>query len=604
MTESTTPQPERKSLGLLFAYTGAAAALTIIGTLVIAAVVPNDYPSVPLGVQLIALLMALAIGVLLWLRDRVPHVAYAAVLALGTGLALGFYTLFKATPFGLNGFDGDAWFCNAAVTRFSETWSFADFGYRDLPSFYPPLYFWVLGKLAVLSEGPAFTMWRNGVIIGGFVYPILLFWIYRKVIGTAAAAVYVGLVFLLWNDIYLYKPYTFVAHTLFVWWVLHFIGRPSLDVRSIVAGSVVGAVIFQINYYAFFVLAVALAVIVAYHLVSKRAAELTANKSVLLVLIGAVVLSSLYWAPLLSSLATPGAESIQNRWFQDKHLEFWSPFRGVFNISAVLALLGLGYLVAQKDRASRLGLVLFVSCYAWYATSYATSIGLDLPLLHFRTNDLVPLVVAPFAALAVVAIFKAVAQTRFAARVPAWATLAAVVFVGFGAQRYFLSTTRSDLYRTTFAERYVTDPQLDRFLQSNLTDKVLLGGLAARRLSAQYPVYSFIAPSAFFSHPAGKFSERLGFLSKISRMMNSERFAQQLADNPFDRVDFVLLRQAQGEEHGANQGRYFMTLYDSDYPRGAKGVAVYFAPQLFQEPRFTRIPFPFGELFRVNHGGS
>lgn len=598
---STVTRPDEGGPRLLVVYTAAALLAVGLGMALIRLSVPNEFPSIPILLQLLCLLFGLTLGVLLHHRERIPQLPYAVTLSVGVFLCLGLYGLLKPTRFGLYAFDADAWFCNAAVTKFATSWAYTDFAYQGLPSFYPPLYFYVLGKLAMLTEGPAFLVWRNALIVGGFVYPILFFWLFRRVLGAAAAAVFVFLLFLIWNDKFLYKPHSFLSYVLFVWWMLSFFHPHAKRPSSILAGGVVGALVLQLYYYPCFVLTVAVTLVIAHHLLRGKIGDLKQHLPIFYTLAAALLFSAVFWVPLLVSMSGPGTESLSNRWFTSEHVDFWQPFRGALSLTTVLTLGGLAYLIIQTDLAARFMKVVIASCFVWYGISYLGVIGFDVHLLHFRINDIVPLLILPYVALGLVRLHAKLKETRVANHVDRWVLLAVVLVGAASAQSYFMGQYRSDLYKTANRERYIADPKLSAFTSSTLDQKIVLSGMDSRRITAQFPVYTFIVHNAFYSHPASRYSERLQFLGELSEVRDPQSFAQQLKDNQFDKIDFVLLQRAGGEDHADHAGSYYMALGVSAYPHGAKRRTIYFDPSVFSSSHFTRIEFPQGELFRVNY---
>ncbi|HYN88340.1 MAG TPA: arabinofuranosyltransferase, partial [Ardenticatenaceae bacterium] len=118
----------------------------------------------------------------LWLR-LAQVVFVTALLALAAlplrhgwkyELAVALFSLFltvvaflplKNTPFGLNGALHDQAYYTAAVTKFAAFRDNVDIIYKDLPSFYPPLYFYILGRLAAFSRVEPYLMIRYGLLM-------------------------------------------------------------------------------------------------------------------------------------------------------------------------------------------------------------------------------------------------------------------------------------------------------------------------------------------------------------------------------------------------------------------------------------------------------
>jgi hypothetical protein len=68
-------------------------------------------------------------------------------------------------------------------------------------------------------------------------------------------------------------------------------------------------------------------------------------------------------------------------------------------------------------------------------------------------------------------------------------------------------------------------------------------------LFAFRPYYGFVAWSAHFSHPAGLFRQRTGFLAELAGTHSPLLFHQALAQNRYDQLDGLLLEPSEGGWH-------------------------------------------------------
>jgi galactan 5-O-arabinofuranosyltransferase len=111
--------------------------------------------------------------------------------------------LYKGTDFGLNGPWGD----NA--TRLTYVTKFRDFSSpyqsmysKNLPPFYPPLWFFISGKLAWLFGIEGYKTIKLGYFVTFALFPILLFYAWNKIIPRPHAFMISTLTFFL-GDHYL-----------------------------------------------------------------------------------------------------------------------------------------------------------------------------------------------------------------------------------------------------------------------------------------------------------------------------------------------------------------------------------------------------------------
>ena len=122
----------------------------VVGAMAIVAVAPTAVTGDPTVEVVTQVLLAAAVGVaILVLALRLSPTTTGFLLALATGLFLcgGAAILLNANDFAPLGAVADQSYRTAYLTKFGHHWGLVDYAYKDLPSFYPPLFFWVLGRL-------------------------------------------------------------------------------------------------------------------------------------------------------------------------------------------------------------------------------------------------------------------------------------------------------------------------------------------------------------------------------------------------------------------------------------------------------------------------
>jgi len=98
-------------------------------------------------------------------------------------------------------------------------------------------------------------------------------------------------------------------------------------------------------------------------------------------------------------------------------------------------------------------------------------------------------------------------------------------------------------------------------------------------LLATSPVHPFIAWKSIYSHPAGRFAERLALLRKLGRCADSPCAANLLRNNDFDRVDGLVLN--------ASPGGLELPVAVDTFPNGWVLRPVTFSRHLFRAPDFA-----------------
>src|SRR3989339_775293 len=89
----------------------------------------------------------IGLGVLFFFKLKKP---VSFVLLIAVFLSLTYYFLIYNSELTWWGLQGDEIFVTAFMQKVASGQFFSDFFYKDLPPFYPPLYFWLIGGLGYL----------------------------------------------------------------------------------------------------------------------------------------------------------------------------------------------------------------------------------------------------------------------------------------------------------------------------------------------------------------------------------------------------------------------------------------------------------------------
>jgi galactan 5-O-arabinofuranosyltransferase len=112
-----------------------------------------------------------------------------------------------------------------------------------------------------------------------------------------------------------------------------------------------------------------------------------------------------------------------------------------------------------------------------------------------------------------------------------------------------------------------------------LSDRTMLVTSRADLL-ATTPVHSFIAWKSIYSHPYGRFQARRHLLRRVSRCADARCAWRLLRDNPYDRVDGLVLTRT-------DAGLRLAVATDT-FPNGWVITPIDFPPALFRAPYFSR----------------
>ena len=578
---------------LTFALTGlcAFALYTIIAN------APATLATVPwldiwLEVALVALVGTILLIFALPLSDarRFDLAVGAVSLFLTATLAL----VLKNTPFTVGAVTGDQRFYTYFVTKFAAYPGYVDGVYRDLPTFYPPLYYYVLGRLAALFHVEPFHMMKIGLLVTTFVLPYAGAWLWRRLVDDkiASAAAFALLFYQVW-----FKPAEWLTLVLFVPWWLSWVEdvgqrRPvqwRAQLRWWLIGGLLGGLIFQTYYYWFFIGGVSLVIsLVARQLRLVQTDDWRIDlRHAAGMLAGAALFSSIYWGPYLYSMyATGGWEPLQNRWLSEGKIPLPLPFVDD-SLEGVFLLGGLLYLVlsASHNRVSRGLLSLVMAVYVWAALGYVGMLT-DHPLLTFRAYPVIDYLLTLGAIIGLLRLWHTVDWSQFLRSstlalhrlAPA---LLLVLLIFFGQE----STRRlreDENVQKALAAQVPNAPlaALDTLTGQQYRGKDFLLGDAYVDLMAFRPFYSFLPWTATFSHPAGRLHERARFLEQLATTADPALFAAAFMHNRYSRLDYVLLEPSADD--------WLLAFTDIDFPNRTFKRALQFDGQLLAEPYFQR----------------
>lgn len=466
-----------------------------------------------------------------------PALWFVAFVAIA--LAAGAAWILRGAPYPPGGVGGDEAFRVLSVGRDAGSWFPSDFAYRGLPVFYPPLYFYALGRLSALTGLAPYESLKVGTIVIGFLVPIVAFGLWRRLSGDVAVALAIAVAGLAVHE--WYEPYAWIATVVFIpWWfryVVHSDDRTEIDGRRVVVGSLLGGAILMTYYYPFFIGGVHLAAVVIVGLVSKmrgRASSVRVTRESWCVLAGVVAVSAVYWGPLGWRAVTSGSfTSLQNRYFGPSMVAISLPFLHA-TIEGLVMAFGLAALVvlARRDRLAMGLLTLLAAAYAWWIFGQVAVLA-DSPVSAFRTYLLVETILLAGTGLGAVAALRAL-RTDSLRRVGV--TLGVVLAVLF-----VVSSLAAMPYVEEQRDQQVPSALLERF------DRATAGRSTEVVLASASPLVGFRSPylfnvwNAHYSNPTSEFAARSRFLARLASEQDPHVFAAAVVANRYDRIGVVLL---------------------------------------------------------------
>lgn len=349
------PPPKRA----LLAQPAAAAVLTTMIAIPCAYVLPRLIPGHAgawsvrsLGLPLSLGLIAVAVFFLFARRRAMPWLAGVAAGGFAGWTVLSLSTALRATPFPLYGLVGDAGRVTAMATRYSVTAASSDMMIKGLPSEYPPLFPWIVGRVSALIDVPA---WR---LVGHF-----------EILFTGLA-VLAG--FLLWQR--LFSPWLALAMTVLglmafplpikayelmslmvvvPWALLTFANPPRGRLHWLASGLIAGLLI--VTYYGWFVFGffgLAALAISSWRATGRRRELLSYFGKVAVV---GLVIASWFVGPLLYAKMTIGGSTVADLYGSSGMFGGVFPFLqinqpGATGLMALAELIGLVGMIWLRGR--------------------------------------------------------------------------------------------------------------------------------------------------------------------------------------------------------------------------------------------------------------
>ncbi len=563
-------------------------------------------------------------------RTRPGRAAQAGVVAAGVLLGAAGTAALHGTRWGWYGLYADTSFRTQMATRYAQTPALVDYGYRDLPAYYPPALGWLQGRLAAVTGLAGWEAVKPVQLLLGVLVPLAAYLLWRPVVGALPASAVAGLV-TIWTA-HPHKPDEWlVLSCLLPWWLLAVrdLRAPGVERWSAWRLGVVLGLLLLVHTYWFLPFGVATLLALAYDAVQVRrrhqhAPRLPLRRALAIGAVGLAV-SAVSWVPVVVARLRLPSDDLQMRYsYLGGNLP---PFPSPVEASEVAGLLGLAWLGwaafhrlrgddlgdGTGDVAGALALAL-AGCLATLGLG-ALAERADVGVLAFKTRDAVITVLLAAGVLGA-ADWSRRRLRRHEGGQPArrlWAArLAPVVLVTAAAATagYHLAdvwvTGRGALVAQTtrypdgsvptghpgqkpyIATLFVrpSDPSVAavRAAWRTLRPDVPLSGAVLVTsqvdLLATTPVHGFVAYKSIYSHPNGRFRDRVALLEDVAACPTSACAARLLRDNDLDAVDGLVL-QREGES-------LVLPFMVDDFPDRTRPSQVAFPDRVLAGPEFVR----------------
>lgn len=588
------------------------------------AVVGDPQPSAARVVVTVALGLVVTGAAWLALRRRARRtteeplvLAVAGVVLAGSGTAL-----LHGTRWGMDALYSDAGFRTETVTRFADSPALADYAYRGLPAYYPPLWPWLQGRAADLLGLPGWAVMKPAQLLVCLLVPLLSWLLWRRVVPGGPAA-WVAAVVAVATALPL-KPDEWLVLVLVVpWWleVCRGVVVPGRRRLGAVGHGVVLGLLLLTHTYFLAPLALATALGMAADLLRRRPLHPCLGPGLVTGLVAVVVASPSWAGTAWLRLQGQASDGLQLRWsppgFDRPPLPLPTDTRGVLEAVGVVWLLW----AVRRSRLAGGLLVALVAAYVFLVGGQLLQ-PLGVTLLPEKTDELVEALLAAAGVLGTAALLQRRGRWLRSRPLVAGLALAAVAAVGVVATA---GSVYRGVARPAAAAQHVRYPdggfpaggmvppslrwhawgvepgdvqasvaEVDAAWERLAGDPLDAGDVVVSARSdvpATLPVHLFISWKSIYSHPQGRFAGRLAVLEELERCTTPRCAHRLLVGNDVEPVDGLLLNR---DERGA----YTSVTVDT-FPEAWERRTLRLDARLFTGPWFTTQQVRGGLVVRV-----
>ena len=396
-----------------------------------------------LSVSLSLLIIALAlIAAWLWISARRRNWFVEAVLSLApAGIVVSSLGIpLSATKLWLDGIQVDQGFRTQFLTRMTESISYADMNYVDLPTFYPMGWFFLGGRMANLLGMPGWEVYQPWALTSLAAGAAMLTPVWRRLTGslpTAAAIAMVTTAVVL----------TEVPDEPYAALVAMFVPAATIGAQRALSGSWFATIALALflgvsaTFYTLFTAITALTVVVLAVILFLNDRGFTPIKHLLIIGFSSLAIALVAWGPYLYNLLFGDfqARSTANHFLPPEGTYFPLPFFSI-SIIGLLSLIGLIWLVIRMNEPeiAALSLAILV-CYLWAMASMAVTL-VGTSLLGFRVEVLLILIFATAGVLGIAEImlvgFDFLYPDRFSDEANRGVLAAVVILIAAGSLFY------------------------------------------------------------------------------------------------------------------------------------------------------------------------
>jgi hypothetical protein len=504
--------------------------------------------------------------------------------------------IFNGTPYSLHAFWGDQAYRQAMILKFVTFACPMDFFYKDLPAFYPPVYFLLLSFWSRLFSVEAFKMLKIGGMFIYFVGPILLYILWSRLVSPFRALLVTVASFLYCafnHFISAYSPPAFLGNIFFVpWWLIYIeqVRSPAGDWKHYLSGGLIGGLIFMTYPYPFFIggfllLLRSTALLKWNYLWGDNTSRL---KQAWMVLGCAALFSAPYWLPPLVAILIQGGKPLDQEYLRFHHTGLKFKFLE-FSVPGLLFLGSIYYALRRPHKPLNRGLLMLVggALLFYLLGSLLALLGsIDRPVNLPKAKEFIVFLAGPLVGLGLAGTMRLGRRRKKGGT--AVAVVASLILL------FFCRTLNSNVtHEQVKTARKSTGRSWDFDSAEMLQRQGRVFLLADVTFPAFYPVYVFIANNQHYSHPASRFVQRWDFLCLLQEINDPFLFHTALKHNVFDRVDYFMPL--------VKSGQMEIPFHLSNYPLGSLRRSLRISPEVVSDKKLFVKEQGF-HLYRLEEG--
>jgi hypothetical protein len=488
------------------------------------------------------------------------------------------YFLLFETSFGINGISGDNFYRSAYITQMAYSGYPQDFAYKGLSAFMAPLYWYFLALIARLFQINPFKMLKIGLLITYYIFPIILYEVWKKIYNKKIAFIITTISFLVFFDTTALDH--FIGYLLIIPFIMYYLENftnKEFTRKDYIIGGFFGSIVFCTFYFYFLIIPI-------YYLISliHNRNEFRNNiKHILYITLSLLLFSCWFWVPYLKDILFIGFESHQQKYFTFSMLGLPIQDYFIFSTGGAIQFIGLIYIIRKYKLSRDLRILgnLILSVYIIYIIGFI-GIMIKNPITHVRFFHISIYALIISSSIFYVRFFYFITNNGILAKsimnldFKQIAIYILIFLIFFENYRIFYNMTISSSYEAACEEDYPKD-LIEIFEELDYEDKVFLTN--KWRVAAYIPIYLFLLPNPYFSHPSALYNERVKFLVELSECDSSKKFYDKIIDNEFGSIDYFFLSL----RHNATKLVFDVAI--EKFPDGRDYYEIEFDRELFED---------------------